>query len=386
MKCKGIREKLSLYIDGLLSGPDKERFEDHIARCTECRQLLTETREAVKSVKQAGPVPLPTDFMVRLNERLDTEVARQENRKSIFTLFPWRIAAAAFSVAIVVIVAKETMRPPSQMLMQPSAGANISVPSQQMQDSRENIVESHLKKESKQDIAAAVPLKKERSMPPPASAALVYERNMAEELSTEKGSFDVPPVPATSSRRDATLSSFADSQEARYDAAPYEPDIERGTAEVLRKAAAPSMAAASKAKAQSYDNSTAPVAATGSGSPSIGIKRQWKGSWSGITYPLQTVEATQAGWQSLWKRHEGSPVPYIDFNRNIAVALFMGEQRSAGYSVQITRVEKIHDRVVVWYREISPSRDAAAATALTQPYHIVVIERVGGPIGFHREQ
>jgi predicted anti-sigma-YlaC factor YlaD len=88
MECEKIREEISLFIDNELAGPDKERFEGHVSSCAECRQLLEETRQAITCVKKAEPVPLPIDFTIRLNERLDREAARTEERKNIFVLFP----------------------------------------------------------------------------------------------------------------------------------------------------------------------------------------------------------------------------------------------------------------------------------------------------------
>jgi hypothetical protein len=51
---------------------------------------------------------------------------------------------------------------------------------------------------------------------------------------------------------------------------------------------------------------------------------------------------TEQEWSELWRNHTSNVVPpkkrpLIDFNNEMVVAGFLGEQRSGGYGVEITR-------------------------------------------------
>jgi len=54
----------------------------------------------------------------------------------------------------------------------------------------------------------------------------------------------------------------------------------------------------------------------------------------------------------------------------------MGEKASGGFAVEITRVEKCGDELVVFFSEVEPPADAVVTTVLTQPYHIIKIEKI----------
>src|SRR5919108_3449580 len=104
-----------------------------------------------------------------------------------------------------------------------------------------------------------------------------------------------------------------------------------------------------------------------------------KGYRSGVREPLQTVARNQAEWDSVWKKHSVQtnppPSPFIDFKKQIVVAVFLGEKPTGGYDVEIIRVEQSDGALVIHYREKSPLPGSIAIQALTQPFHIIQIVR-----------
>jgi hypothetical protein len=116
-----------------------------------------------------------------------------------------------------------------------------------------------------------------------------------------------------------------------------------------------------------------------------------KGSRSGVRAFRQSVVRTQAEWEMLWQRHTSaetnlSPPPALDFNKEIAVAIFLGEKPTGGFAVEIVRVERIGDELVINYKEASPAPGAIVTQALTQPFHIVRIDgAVDSKATFRRE-
>jgi hypothetical protein len=105
-----------------------------------------------------------------------------------------------------------------------------------------------------------------------------------------------------------------------------------------------------------------------------------KGSRSGVREPLQMVIRSQAEWDTLWKRHVSietnlPPAPAIDFNKEIVIAVFLGEKPTGGYDVEIIRAEQRDGALVIHYREKSPPSAGIVIQSLTQPFHIIQVIR-----------
>jgi hypothetical protein len=115
-----------------------------------------------------------------------------------------------------------------------------------------------------------------------------------------------------------------------------------------------------------------------------------RGSSSGLTRPMRTVVRTSARWTALWKQHAGTaeppaPRPEVDFLREAILAVALGERPTAGWAVEITRIERIGTTTVVHVRESQPAPDALTAQVITQPYHFVRLSRPRGPVRFADE-
>lgn len=59
MECSGVREKLSLYIDGMLDEQSLEMVEAHLAGCEECRNELAALREIIQAAGNIETVEPP---------------------------------------------------------------------------------------------------------------------------------------------------------------------------------------------------------------------------------------------------------------------------------------------------------------------------------------
>src|SRR5262245_30571129 len=94
-----------------------------------------------------------------------------------------------------------------------------------------------------------------------------------------------------------------------------------------------------------------------------------------IENPREVVVRTPAEWKTLCGEYaEGRTCPSVDFARSIVVGVFLGTRRSAGFSVEIARVERDGDAVTVSYRERQPGPDDMVAQMITSPYQLVTIE------------
>jgi hypothetical protein len=70
----------------------------------------------------------------------------------------------------------------------------------------------------------------------------------------------------------------------------------------------------------------------------------------------------------------------------MAIGVFSGSRPTAGHSVEVTRVEKQGDELVVTYRERGPAPDDMVAQVLTTPFHIVQTALHTGPVRFERSR
>ena len=57
----------------------------------------------------------------------------------------------------------------------------------------------------------------------------------------------------------------------------------------------------------------------------------------------------------------------------VLIAVFQGEQRTGGYAVQITSIERRGDRLVVTATFTEPKLDSMVTQALTSPAHVVSV-------------
>jgi len=108
-----------------------------------------------------------------------------------------------------------------------------------------------------------------------------------------------------------------------------------------------------------------------------------RGTLSGIERPRQVVIGNEADWRALWKEHapEHDP-PHIDFASRTVLAVFLGSRSTAGYAVEITRVDRQAGATVVHVRESRPGRDQILAQVITSPFHVVSVPLLQGPVTF----
>ncbi len=81
MACEPTRKLLEEYVLGMLNPEEQQGAEQHLAGCSECRQLLTEYREIVATLPVAlgvvSPHRLPDAVKIKLLQRLDDAPAAE---------------------------------------------------------------------------------------------------------------------------------------------------------------------------------------------------------------------------------------------------------------------------------------------------------------------
>lgn len=87
------------------------------------------------------------------------------------------------------------------------------------------------------------------------------------------------------------------------------------------------------------------------------------------TGPAIVVGTTDAWRATLARLVDGASVPA----GRVAVAAFQGEQMSGGYSIQVERIERKGDQLLVYAKFTEPAPGSMNTMALTSPVHIVSI-------------
>jgi len=119
----------------------------------------------------------------------------------------------------------------------------------------------------------------------------------------------------------------------------------------------------------------------------VEIKGEWKGYHCGYAEAARLVIKTEDRWKEVWGkvhllRLPQQDLPKIDFQKELVIAVFMGERKSGGYEIEIRKIIKTEKEIVVEVEEKEPSPESLQSMALTQPYHIVVVKSSPLPVKF----
>ncbi|MDD2657608.1 MAG: protease complex subunit PrcB family protein [Candidatus Pacebacteria bacterium] len=105
-----------------------------------------------------------------------------------------------------------------------------------------------------------------------------------------------------------------------------------------------------------------------------------RGSSSTVTKRVNYFITTAEGLNKLWKMidAEGAP-PKVDFKNEAVVAVFAGQKPTAGYAIQVSKVEDSGTRLVS-ITLAEPSESCMVAQSLTAPYEIVTLPTTALPL------
>jgi hypothetical protein len=74
----------------------------------------------------------------------------------------------------------------------------------------------------------------------------------------------------------------------------------------------------------------------------------------------------------------------VDFSREMVAAVFLGNQPTAGFAVEIVDARIQDGMTILRFRSRQPASDAITAQMLTSPYHLVALPRQPGDVRFER--
>jgi hypothetical protein len=104
-------------------------------------------------------------------------------------------------------------------------------------------------------------------------------------------------------------------------------------------------------------------------------------SHSGLEEPRREVIRDEASWARLWGEIQAGvtprpPLPAVDFERHMLIAVALGTRRSGGFGIKVQGVASRGDTLEVSVLETCPAPGAMVIMALTQPLEVVRVPRL----------
>jgi uncharacterized protein (DUF885 family) len=97
----------------------------------------------------------------------------------------------------------------------------------------------------------------------------------------------------------------------------------------------------------------------------------------------------EAGWRRVWETiGAGRPLPDVSFDTRAVVVAYQGQQRTGGYSVEITGIKRIGTVLAVSLNERRPASGSLTTQVITSPFVAVSIPRPpsGASVSFADER
>jgi PrcB C-terminal len=119
---------------------------------------------------------------------------------------------------------------------------------------------------------------------------------------------------------------------------------------------------------------------SGAWADSFPIRTLAKGAFSGIQEPKQEVIKDRAAFEKLWAKHlaggkSAATLPDVDFSKDMVILVTLGRKNTGGYSIRVTSVEPVGNKLLISVRRTSPRPGAMAIQVLTSPFDMVVVPK-----------
>ncbi|MFO7929283.1 MAG: protease complex subunit PrcB family protein [Candidatus Humimicrobiaceae bacterium] len=98
-------------------------------------------------------------------------------------------------------------------------------------------------------------------------------------------------------------------------------------------------------------------------------------------YVIKDEERLKEVWDKIG---EGNAAE-VDFNQNMVIAVFQGEQSTGGFEIKVNEIVETKENLNVYVKEIVPDPSDIVTQALSSPYHIVELERIEKKVEFITE-
>jgi len=417
MKCEKIEHLLAEYVDGTLSPAENAQVQEHLEQCSECAELVAELQKVVSMVRslpeQDAPPDMADNIFAVTSRRWPRFLKKTRLRPRRYAPIS---AAAAVLVALIAVVAvfsnfemhDKLPHPTMQAEQAPKGGIGKQEKFASATDDvkeMKSIIEETLMAEGGA-IPAIAPTAGSETHPRPAGGitAPVVDTAMHESPQPRREVLSRTIAPLAGPRpertgaavrdegreplRDAESPGVADGlaggnrgvgDEATFSstAQPAPPPAPAPTFD--RQLARKKTRRAEASAVESEAVAPAEVVEEAEGEPTV-IQHRWESAHSGVHKPGTMIITSQTHWKKLWRLlfvqiMEKPPLPPLDFNKQVAIGVFLGLKTTGGYHVAIQQVRRAGDSLEVVVKKTAPQPGQMVTMALTQPYSVVVVPK-----------
>ncbi len=201
MECKGIKEELCAYLEGIVSPEEKRIIEEHLPSCPECRKNLADLKKAGELVKDLPEVEPPAWLTQKIMSRIKAEEEKKQGlwKKLFYPLhikIPIQALATVFIAVIAVYVFKavepemklDHLPSPTQQVTPKEEAKEASQPPRRITvDSSAPPPKSPRKDEAARESAGVSAVPPKAALPEPAAKPFRAERKQEADESLGKG-------------------------------------------------------------------------------------------------------------------------------------------------------------------------------------------------------
>lgn len=98
--CEECQSLIESYLDDELTRDAKQRFQEHISSCSECKEAVEFAKSVRASLADLPEIDVPEDFTKKLHERLNSEIGT----RTTFSTYAKRYGTLAACVVLAVVI------------------------------------------------------------------------------------------------------------------------------------------------------------------------------------------------------------------------------------------------------------------------------------------
>lgn len=122
-------------------------------------------------------------------------------------------------------------------------------------------------------------------------------------------------------------------------------------------------------------------------SGSISFRTVAKNTNGGLQELKQEVYTNQTAFEKVWKLawsnfSDPTPVPSIDFNKDVVVLVALGMRNNGGYQLKINSVSEETNEIIVDYTETTPNPKCIYSQSIVFPYEFVSFTKTSKKVVF----
>ena len=108
MKDRHVRDRLSEYIDGMLSEKEASAVKEHLNHCTDCMEEYEEMVKIIEHMSQMEGLEIPDSFVHKVHERMEKQSSLRRILKGLFMPIrikvPLELAGVAAAALLVIYI------------------------------------------------------------------------------------------------------------------------------------------------------------------------------------------------------------------------------------------------------------------------------------------